>query len=143
MKFQFLKVNNLIPKGWLKNQLELQASGLHGNLDKIWPDVMQSKWIGGDKEGWERMPYFLDGFIPLAYILNDQDMISRAKKYIDCILNCQLEDGCFYPAGNKENFNKDIWSLFLLLKVLVVYHDWSNDERIEEAVYKNLLCEIQ
>ena len=40
--------------------------------------------------------------------------------------------------ANKDNFNKDIWSLFLLLKVLVVYHDCSNDERIEEAVYKAL-----
>lgn len=138
MKFQFLSVNNLSPKGWLKNQLELQATGLHGNLDKIWPDVKQSKWIGGDKEGWERMPYFLDGFIPLAYLVNDQDMISRAKKYIDCILNSQLEDGCFYPAGDKNNFNRDIWSLFLLLKVLVVYHDCSNDNRIEGAVYNAL-----
>ena len=97
MKFQFLKAHNLSPQGWLKNQLELQANGLHGNLDKIWPDVKESKWIGGDKEGWERLPYFLDGFIPLAYLLNDQDMIARAKKYIDCILNGQHEDGCFYP----------------------------------------------
>lgn len=138
MKFQFLQANSLRPQGWLKKQLEIQANGLHGNLDKIWPDVKESKWIGGDREGWERMPYFLDGFIPLAYLLNDQDMIARAKKYIDCILNGQLEDGCFYPAGNKEYFNKDIWSLFLVLKVLVVYHDCSNDERIEDAVYKAL-----
>ncbi len=138
MKFQFLKVNDLNPLGWLKNQLELQGNGLHGNLDKIWPDVKQSKWIGGDKEGWERMPYFLDGFIPLAYLLKDEDMIARAKNYIDCILSGQLEDGCFYPAGDKNNFNGDIWSMFLLLKVLVVYHDCSNDERIEQAVYNAL-----
>ena len=138
MKFEFLKIKDLSPQGWLKNQLELQANGLHGNLDKIWPDVKESKWIGGDKEGWERLPYFLDGFIPLAYLLKNQDMIARAKKYIDCILSGQLEDGCFYPAGIKENFNGDIWSLFLILKVLVVYHDCSNDERIEDAVYKAL-----
>lgn len=138
MKFRFLNVKDLSPEGWLKNQLELQANGLHGNLDKIWPDVKESKWIGGDKEGWERLPYFLDGFIPLAYLLNDQDMIARVKKYINCILDGQLEDGCFYPSGDKKNFNSDIWSLFLLLKVLVVYHDCSGDDRIEEAVYKAL-----
>ena len=138
MKFEFLNVNCLQPQGWLKKQLELQAKGLHGNLDKVWPDVKDSKWIGGDREGWERMPYFLDGFIPLAYLLKDDDMISRAKKYVDYILKGQLEDGCFYPNGDKNNFLPDIWSLFLLLKVLVVYYECTLDDRIEQAVYDAL-----
>ena len=32
------------PTGWLKEQLEIQASGLAGNLDKIWPYIKDSKW---------------------------------------------------------------------------------------------------
>lgn len=39
--------------GWLKKQLEIQAEGLSGHLDKVWRDVRDSKWIGGDAEGWE------------------------------------------------------------------------------------------
>ena len=35
------------PRGWMRRQLELQAKGLAGNLDKIWPDVADSSWIGG------------------------------------------------------------------------------------------------
>ncbi len=62
----------LKPAGWLKKQLEIQAAGLSGHLDKIWPDIRDSRWIGGDKEGWERVPYWLDGFIPLAYFLDDE-----------------------------------------------------------------------
>ena len=48
----------------------------------MWRDIKESKWIGGEAEGWERVPYWLDGFIPLAYLLEDEDMIARAKKHI-------------------------------------------------------------
>lgn len=48
----------------------------------MWRDIKESKWIGEEAEGWERVPYWLDGFIPLAYLLEDEDMIARAKKHI-------------------------------------------------------------
>ena len=44
------------PAGWLRRQLEIQAESLSGNLDKIWPDIRDSAWIGGTAEGWERVP---------------------------------------------------------------------------------------
>ena len=53
-KFGFFKSTNVKPKGWIKKQLRIQADGLSGNLHKVWPDVRDSAWIGGDKEGWER-----------------------------------------------------------------------------------------
>ena len=69
-KWDFYTSKEIKPRGWLKRQLQIQAEGLSGNLDKIWPDVGQSAWIGGGREGWERVPYWLDGFIPLAYLLD-------------------------------------------------------------------------
>ena len=69
--FAFLKMGEIKPEGWLLNQLRIQAAGLSGNLDKFWPDIKDSKWIGGSAEGWERVPYWLDGFIPLAWLLDD------------------------------------------------------------------------
>lgn len=55
----------------MKRQLTLQAEGLNGQLDNVWPDVKDSAWIGGTAEGWERVPYWLDGFLPLAYLLQN------------------------------------------------------------------------
>ena len=49
-KWNFYTTNEIKPLGWLKRQLEIQAEGLSGNLDKIWPDIKNSAWIGGDKE---------------------------------------------------------------------------------------------
>ena len=138
LKFTPYTSKEIHPEGWLRRQLVIQAKGLSGNLDKIWPDIRDSKWIGGDKEGWERVPYWLDGFIPLAFILDDSDMKSRAKKYIDAILAQQQADGWICPCEEKERNFYDMWALFLICKVLVVYHDCTGDPRIEEAVYKAL-----
>ena len=124
------------PEGWLRRQLQLEADGLVGNLDKIWPDVRDSRWIGGDREGWERVPYWLDGFIPLAYLLGDEDKIARAKTYIDAILAQQKPDGWICPCPDEERGRYDMWALLLIGKVLVVYHDCSGDDRIEGALLR-------
>ena len=135
---KFLDIAEIRAEGWLKEQLITQANGLSGHLDKIWPDIRDSKWIGGDREGWERVPYWLDGFIPLAYLLDDADMKARAKKYVDAILLQQNEDGWLCPCTKEERATYDIWALFLMLKVLVVYADCSKDTRIEGVVYAAL-----
>ena len=137
-KWNLYTAKEIKPKGWLKRQLEIQAKGLSGNLDKIWPDVKDSAWIGGNREGWERVPYWLDGFIPLAYLLEDEDMISRAKKYIDAILSAQKDDGWICPCNEDERTTYDTWAVQLITKVLVVYYECSGDERIPKVIYRVL-----
>jgi hypothetical protein len=128
--WSFYTSKELSPRGWLRRQLEIQAQGLSGNLHKIWPDVRDSAWIGGDREGWERVPYWLDGFIPLAYLLNDEALIADAKKYVDAILASQQEDGWICPCPENARARYDTWAVQLISKTLKVYYDCSGDERI-------------
>lgn len=136
INYRFYTTREIKPLGWLKRQLEIQANGLSGNLDKVWPDIRDSAWIGGDREGWERVPYWLDGFIPLAYLLNDRDMISRVHKYIDAIIAGQNEDGWLCPCKQEDIPAYDTWAVQLISKVLVVYYQCSGDERIPDVIYK-------
>lgn len=135
-KWNFYTSKELKPEGWLKKQLEIQAKGLSGNLHKIWPDIRDSAWIGGNCEGWERVPYWLDGFIPLAYLLENEDMIAAAKKYIDSILSKQQSDGWICPCKTEERGKYDTWALQLVCKTLKVYYDCSGDDRIPDVLYK-------
>lgn len=135
---KYYSYKNLKPTGWLEKQLEEQYQGLSGYLYKIWPDIYDSKWIGGTKEGWERLPYYLDGFIPLVYILDKNREKKIIKSYIDTILKNQKSDGWICPTGEDERKDYDLWALFLALKVLVVYYEYTEDSRIENAVYKAL-----
>ncbi len=139
MKYNFLTAKEIEPTGWLRRQLEIQAASLAGNLDLIWPDVSESRWIGGKREGWERVPYWLDGFIPLAYLLRNEAMIHRAQRYVEAILSKQCDDGWICPCSQEERAKYDMWALLLLSKVLCVYADCSGDDERVDAVLRRAM----
>jgi hypothetical protein len=128
------------PRGWLRRQLRIQADGLCGNLDKIWPDIRDSSWLGGSGDNFERVPYWLDGFIPLAYLLDDEDLKARAEKYIGIILSRQQKDGWICPCEDNERARYDLWPFFLICKVLALYGDCTGDKRIEASIESALRC---
>ncbi len=128
----------LQPNGWLLTQLKLQAEGLAGNLDKVWPDVRDSKLIGGDRDSGEQVLYWLDGFLPLAYLMGNREMIDRANRYVNAIIEGQRPDGQICLREDNEIEGGDLWETFLTLKVLVVYHDCSKDNRVEDVIRKAL-----
>lgn len=134
-QWRFFTTNEIKPQGWLKKQLEIQSRGQNGNLDKMWPDVKDSGWIGGNAENWERVPCWLDGFIPLAYLLEDEDMIARAKRYVDTIIANQQPDGWICPCKEEERDEYESWPILLITKVLAQYHACTGDERIPQVIY--------
>ncbi len=96
-RFRPLPTKSIRPEGWLRNQLRIQADGLSGHLYEFWPDIKDSAWFGGSAEGWERAPYWLDGVIPLTFLLDDEALKARVEKYVDYIITHQHEDGWLGP----------------------------------------------
>src|ERR1035437_2353913 len=121
------------PAGWLKSQLESQAAGLTGNLDDFWPDLINSSWCGGNGEAWERGPYYLDGLVPLAYLLNDEHLISKVKTWIEPILASGSDTGWYGPAKNKDR-----WPLAVANKVLMQYYEVTGDKRAIDVLLQNI-----
>lgn len=133
-----LPLGEIKPAGWLKAQLKLQADGLGGQLDDFWPDIKDSAWFGGKAEGWERVPYWLDGLVPIAYQLDDPKLKAKVKKAVDTILARQQPDGWLGPIGDNNPKHKpyDVWPLFPLFKAFVQYQEASADPRIVPAMLK-------
>ena len=124
--FYLLPLGSVRPTGWLRDQLQIQAKGLSGHLDETWADVgSNSGWLGGTGESWERGPYFLDGLVPLAYLLDDQRLKAKAQKYIDWTLNHQSPDGMIGPITNT-----DWWPRMVMLKALAQYQEATGDARV-------------
>ncbi|MGZ5997014.1 MAG: beta-L-arabinofuranosidase domain-containing protein, partial [Isosphaeraceae bacterium] len=124
--FYALPLGSVRPAGWLRRQLEIQANGLSGHLDETWADVgPNSGWLGGTGESWERGPYFLDGLIPLAWLLDDARLKAKAQKYIDWIISHQAVNGMIGPASND-----DWWPRIVALKALTQYQELTGDARV-------------
>jgi len=133
------------PAGWLTDQLRVQAEGLGGHIEEVWPDLgPDSAWLGGEGEGWERGPYYLDGLVPLAHLLDDPVLKERAAKWMDWTLDHQQEDGWLGPvqAAKTDWFERrafDIWPVTVMLKALTQHHEATNDARVIPAMTR--FCE--
>ena len=122
------------PAGWLRDQLRLQADGFTGGLPAVWPDVGDgSGWLGGQGESWERGPYYCDGLIPLAHLLDDAELLARAGRWVEWSLASQRADGFFGPAGNV-----DWWPRMVMLKVLTQHAEATDDARVEPFLARYL-----
>ena len=126
-----LPLGAIRPKRWLKMQLEMAANGMTGRLDDFWPSVKESAWRGGAGDSWERAPYYLDGLVPLAWILDDARLKEKAMRYIDWTLQSQREDGFFGPKNND-----DWWPRMGALKALIQYYTATTDERVPKFMLK-------
>ena len=123
--FQALPLGAIKPRGWLLNQLRVQAKGLSGRLDEFWPDLgADSGWLGGAGESWERGPYFLDGLLPLAHLLEDERLLNKVEPWIEWTLNSQDERGYF---GTRD---PDWWPRMIMLKVLMSHYEATEDARV-------------
>jgi len=137
--YQEVPLGAIRPQGWLLEMLERQRTGATGNLDKLYPLVMNQRngWLGGDGDQWERGPYWIDGLLPLAYILHDKELISKVKPWIEWAINSQQPDGYFGPSkdypgerGLQRDNSHDWWPKMVMLKVLTQYHSATGDKRI-------------
>jgi uncharacterized protein len=126
-----LPLGSVKPLGWLKNQLEAQASGLTGNLDDFWPDLVNSAWKGGNGEAWERGPYYLDGLVPLSYILDDEKLKEKSRIWIEKIISSSNDSGWYGPS-----VNHDRWPLAVANKSLMQYYEATGDKRALDVLVK-------
>lgn len=134
-----LPIGAVKPAGWLNEQLVRMHDGMTGHLDSLYPQVMgpRNGWLGGDGDVWERGPYWIDGLLPLAYILEDRRLIAKVQPWIEWALASQTADGNFGPVtdrpaepGLQRDKARDWWPRMVVLKVLQQYHSATGDPRV-------------
>jgi DUF1680 family protein len=138
-----LPLGTIQPKGWLKKMLETQRDGLTGKLDSVYALVCgkNNGWLGGTGDSWERGPYWIDGLVPLAYILNDAKLKAKAQEWIEWSLKNQRPDGYFGPypfdenkmvkiMGTQQTMSEDWWPKMVMLKVFQQYYTATQDPRV-------------
>ena len=132
-----LPIGSIIPKGWVRHQLELEAKGMTGRLPEIskWCKFEGNAWVdpqGQGHSGWEELPYWLKGYGDLGYVLKDPEIIKSARKWIDAVLGSQQADGWFGPVANKTGLKgkPDLWPHMVMCNVLQSFYEATGDERV-------------
>ncbi len=147
-----LPLGAIRPAGWLKELLTRQKNGMTGHLGELYPSVMgpRNGWLGGDGDQWERGPYWIDGLLPLAYILNDKELIEKAKPWVQWALNSQKPNGYFGPdknyppeAGLQRNNCGDWWPKMVTLKILKQYYCATEDHRVIDLMTRYFQYQLQ
>ncbi|AKD57587.1 beta-L-arabinofuranosidase domain-containing protein [Spirosoma radiotolerans] len=139
-------------QGWLKEMLVRQKNGASGHLDELYPLVMgpRNGWLGGDGDQWERGPYWIDGLLPLAYLLDDQELIAKTKPWVEWAIASQQPNGYFGPlkdypqeAGVQRDNCQDWWPKMVMLKILKQYYSATGDQRVISLMTRYFKYQLQ
>jgi DUF1680 family protein len=115
--------------------LRVQADGLTGSIDEIWEDLADNAWLDGKRDGWERGPYYADGLVPLAHLLEDDTLQAKAETWIEGFLAAQDDDGWFRPKQVWASVDpSDPWPRFVICKALRQHYEATGDKRARDAI---------
>lgn len=130
-------IQDIRPQGWLKTELDNEATGFTGQLMDIssFLNPVNNAWLsptGQGVNGWEEVPYWLRGYVDLAFVRRDPKMIAVARKWIEAMIASQQPDGWFGPANNKvlNSGAPDLWPNMLALQCLESWYRGTHDRRV-------------
>ena len=139
--FVKLPIGSITPKGWLRHQLELQTTGMNGNLEQLspWLDFTKSSWTdpqGRGRFGWEEFPYWIKGYGDLGYVLGDQKIIANATKWLKAAMATQREDGYFGPREllTAVDGKADMWPQMPVLNAMQSYYEYTGDKQVIDVM---------
>ena len=148
-KFYPLRPGAIKPEGWLNDWAQSAANGITGHLDERHPvfgDGYKAKDIKapGVKEqgtGWplEQCAYWLDGLVRLAYILDDEYLIEKAKSRLDLIVDGVNNGGeslIYWRPRSDLNDEFNSWAHSHIARALVAYYQATDEKRILDALVK-------
>lgn len=155
-KYRELSLGAIKPEGWLLHQLEIMRDGTTGHLDEVYNKIKNDNgWLGGKGDSWEETPYWLDGAVPLAYLLDDTVLKAKVLRYINWTLDNQRPSGYFgaitkweRETGSKITVDNaangdDWWPKMVMLKVLQQYYTATKDKRVLPFMQKYFAYQLQ
>ncbi|WP_436764462.1 RICIN domain-containing protein [Streptosporangium sp. V21-05] len=128
------------PRGWLATQLQRQVDGMCGRYAQVSHFLRydDTGWIRSELGGWEEVPYWLRGYVDMAYVSADPTALSTARRWIDGVLATQADDGFFGPRALRTSLNghADLWPHMPMLHAIRSHADYTDDGRVNPFLLK-------
>jgi len=140
-KFQDASLAKVQPKGWLKEFLMRQKSGLTGHPEAMsypydrpwWNDALQKEDVP-EVFWWpyEQTAYYWDAATRLGLVLHDQDLNAKAKKVIDNVLQNPQRNGRLGP-----NLFPIQWPIAVFFRALQAEYLATSDPELLKSLHKH------
>lgn len=116
-KYVKLPLGAVRPDGWLRRQLQLQADGMTGHY-----------YENFKLENSAELFNYFEGFIPLAFLLDNEEFKARAKKYVYGEMRGQLKDPLEFISHSGGE------SAYQSLRAMTEYYEATGDPGVLEMI---------
>lgn len=145
-----LRLTEVMPEGWMKEQLDRDIDGFVGHLDEFCKEVSSDifgankvnisgkdfwgTWWNGESEG-----NWADGFIRTAYLSGSKWAREKAERYMANIMKHRDSDGyigIYLPEYRFEcgESNGELWCQSRIMLAMLGYYEATGDKNVLDAV---------
>ena len=151
-EYASLGLDAIHPRGWMLNQLKINAQGLPGRADEFF--FKDEWWLGGEgAHDPSRKPTdigashlvvgWLSSMVDMAYILDDPLLKEKSHRYIEYLLSTHNpQDGSFGPTQPQDSLWPDVnyehvcyeGARVSAANILLKYYNRTGDRRAFELI---------
>jgi len=139
-----VKLNEIKPCGWIKTYLKNQKDGLTGQMENAGHPFNGPGWTGfAEKEyyenwaAYEQTGYWIDGAIKCGYLLDDNNLITKAKRNIDYVMSNPDINGYLGPASLKDPILMGLWPHVVFFRSVIAYYRATGDRSVIDKMVKH------
>ena len=129
--FKETELSKIKPKGWLNTMLKTQQDGLTGNIEVTGKPFTYEGWgYAKDKkmdnwEPYEQTAYWADGALRCGYLIDDESLKLRVKKWINYQIDSAAVDGAIGPKDIKS-----LWPQVVFFRAMMAEYSATKDKKV-------------
>ncbi len=137
-QFEKLTITEITPKGWIRGFLERQRDGLTGHIEVAGYPFNTCLWAcekmkGSTKAWWpyEQTAYYLDGVHRLGILLEDEELVGKARKNTEYVLT-HVEGNGRFGTNLADRWWR--WPYASFNRILMTQYEVTGEVRILDAL---------
>lgn len=145
-KYRFLKSGAIKPKGWLEDQVKVNADGYFPKMENICTEINKEPFFNrnwsekdefGDPTWWdgEVVGWWIDGMVRLAHLSDSPELKDQLQNFFDNLVNSQDDTGYLglFAKGSPNRWSdgcSELWPQCHIYRAMLAQYDFTGDREV-------------